>query len=139
MLHNGRIRSPGVYATYLSLWVRMLDAPLLNLIKTSLMCLFVTEVKYDSKEMEILNILYMVNLVLLLMCLCQFWLWQSISLCLNALMNVSRFCTPCFSQQIRSQICTRPDAPVTPNRTCRYYAAITAYCKPFVVTLKCPL
>ena len=52
--------------------------------------LFVTEVKYGSKEMEILNILYMVNL----MCSCQFWLWQSISLCLNALMNVSGFCTP---------------------------------------------
>ena len=62
--------------------------------KTSLMCLFVTEVKYGSKEMEILNILYVVNLVLLLMCSCQFWLWQSISLCLNALMNVSGFCTP---------------------------------------------
>ena len=28
---------------------------------------FVTEMKYDSREMEILNILYMVNLVLLLM------------------------------------------------------------------------
>ena len=62
--------------------------------KTSLKCLFVTEVKYGSKEMEILNILYVVSLVLLLMCSCQFWLWQSISLCLNALMNVSGFYTP---------------------------------------------
>jgi len=29
---------------------------------------FVTEVKYSSKEMEMLNILYIVNLVLLLLC-----------------------------------------------------------------------
>ena len=57
ILHNGHIRSPGVCATHLSFGVRMLDAPILNLIKTSLMCLFVTEVKYGSKEMEILNIL----------------------------------------------------------------------------------
>ena len=34
----------------------MLDAPIQNLMKTSLMCLFVTEVKYGSKEMELLNI-----------------------------------------------------------------------------------
>ena len=46
----------------------MLDAPILNLIKTSLLCVFVTEVKYGSKEMEVFNVLYMVNLVLLLMC-----------------------------------------------------------------------
>ena len=34
--------------------------------------LFVTDVKYGSKEIEVFNILYILNLVLLLMCLCQF-------------------------------------------------------------------
>ena len=66
-----------VCATYLILCTRRLDAPILNFIKMSLMCLFVTDVKYGSEEIEVLNILYTLNLVLLLTCSFQFWLWQS--------------------------------------------------------------
>ena len=42
--------------TYLVLCTRILDGPILNLIKTSLACLFVTEVKYGSKEIEVLSL-----------------------------------------------------------------------------------
>ena len=63
-----------VCATYLILCTQILDAPILNFIKMSLICLFVTDVKYGSKEIEFLNILYILDLVLLLTCSCQFWL-----------------------------------------------------------------
>ena len=46
-----------VCATYLILCTRILDAPILNFIKMSLMCLFVTDVNYGSKEIKVLNIL----------------------------------------------------------------------------------
>ena len=115
----------------------ILEAPILNYTKTSLMCLFVTDVKYGSKEIEVLNILYVLNLVLLQMCSCQFWLWQSISLCLNNLIKSSGFCTLDSLIQTQSQICAKFATPVIPSRTGHCYVLITSYCRPFVEAWWC--
>ena len=46
LLHKGHTSSSCVCCTYRSLCLRIWDAPTLNLTRTSLMCLFVTEVKF---------------------------------------------------------------------------------------------
>ena len=87
LLHKGHIRSS--CCTYHSLWVRIWDAPTLNVIRTSQMCLFITEVKFDF-------IYRLTNLSLVYTCSCQFWAWQSISLFLNTFAKWFSFCTPLF-------------------------------------------
>ena len=129
-----------VCATYLILCTQILDAPILNFIKMSLICLFVTDVKYGSKEIEFLNILYILDLVLLLTCSCQFWLWQSISLSIKHLDKSLRILyLLILPHKHKPKFYTKPGAPVMPSRIGHCYVLIAEYCRPFVEALRCAL